>query len=306
MPRVDSHSPRTPHGDAFAGAHADAHATPARRRTAPGLANARAFVAACAARTASSPWRVDRSAFTARLARLVAQPDVLQQRRLNLCGPAAFLRAWAMRDPAAFAAFAAALYDDGHARIGPFEVRPSPGSLIAEDYAALAARHGGFPEAADWLMMGALRDSENAILPFHGRPDDTVSGMTFPREMARWLRACGCYEVVADETSPLVPAGMEYARSLRPDAATDVFLLLNLHVLRELRQPTGRRRAATFLTNAFPDHWAVLAAPVEERPGGVVGVRVWSWGMVLQGEVAAETWRANFYGAVVARVARVG
>lgn len=306
MHRLPPHPsvPARPHkgpAPAFA-THASASASPTRRRPSNALADARAAVATLAERTAPSPWRVDRTAFAARLARLVERPDLIQQRRLNLCGPAAFLRAWAMRDPAAFAAFAAALYDDGHARIGPLEVRPSPGSLIAEDYAALAAHHGGFPEAADWLTLGALRDSENAILGFHGRPDDTVSGMTFPREMARWLRATGCYEVVADETSPLVPVGMEYARSLRPDGATDVFILVNLHVLRELQQPTGRRRAASFLTNAFPDHWAMLEAPVEERPGGVLGVKVWSWGMMLQGEVAAATWRANCYGAVVATV----
>ncbi|MFN8424303.1 MAG: hypothetical protein U0470_13315 [Anaerolineae bacterium] len=52
----------------------------------------------------------------ARLAKLVERPDLLQQRRLNLCGPAAFLRAWALRDLAAFARFGAALYDDAAGR----------------------------------------------------------------------------------------------------------------------------------------------------------------------------------------------
>ncbi|MFN8424302.1 MAG: hypothetical protein U0470_13310 [Anaerolineae bacterium] len=49
--------------------------------------------------------------------------------------------------------------------------------------------------------MGALRDSENALIRFRGRPDDNVSGMTFPRELTRWLRACGCYADVRDETT---------------------------------------------------------------------------------------------------------
>lgn len=288
-------------GTGFA-THATGSIAPSRRRPASALADARAVVASFAARTAPSPWRVDRAAFAARLAKLVERPDLLQQRRLNLCGPAAFLRAWALRDPAAFARFAAALYDDGHAPIGPLEVRPAPGSLIDADYAALAGRFGGFPEAADWLTMGALRDSENALIRFRGRPDDNVSGMTFPRELTRWLRACGCYADVRDETTPLVPAGMARSLALRPDGGTDVFVLLNLHVLRELQHPTGRRRAATFLVNAFPDHWAALAAPITERPGGKLFVRVWSWGVVLEGEVPAETWRANVYGAVVGRV----
>jgi len=274
------------------------------------LAAARDVVQAFADRTRPSPWHADRAAVAARLAKLIARPDLLQQRRLNLCGPAAFLRAWAIRDPAAFARFATALYDDGAASIGPLVVRPSAGSLIDADHAALAGRYGrGFPEAADWMLMGALRDSENRVTKFRGLPDDAVSGMTFPGEIVRWLRATGAYDDVADRATRLVPAGIDAALALRPSVTTDVLVLINLHLLRELQSPTGRRRAAGYILRGFPDHWAVLVAPVDERPDGRIALRVWSWGTVLEGEVPRETLRANFYGAVVGigrAVARTG
>ena len=40
--------------------------------------------------------------------------------------------------------------------VSPLVVRPGVGSLIDENYADLAAKYGGFPEAADWMSMGAL------------------------------------------------------------------------------------------------------------------------------------------------------
>lgn len=279
-------------------ARASVDASPSPR---PTLAAARDILAAFTARTTPSPWRADRAAVAARLAKLIDRPDLLQQRRLNLCGPAAFLRAWAHRDPAAFARFATALYDHGEAAIGSLIVRPSPRSLIDADHAALAKRHGrGFPEAADWMLMGALRDSENRVTTFRGLPDDNVSGMTFAGEIVRWLRATDCYATVADRTTRLVPAGLDAALALRPAPTTDVLVLLNLHLLRELQQPTGRRRAASYILRGFPDHWAALDAPIDAQPADRIGLRIWSWGTILEGYVPRETFRANFYGAVVA------
>ncbi|MFN8424301.1 MAG: hypothetical protein U0470_13305 [Anaerolineae bacterium] len=54
--------------------------------------------------------------------------------------------------------------------------------------------------------------------------------------------------------------------------------------------------------NAFPTTGRRSPRRSPERPGGKLFVRVWSWGVVLEGEVPAETWRANVYGAVVGRV----
>lgn len=284
----------------FDGARATAHR--ARRD----LDDARAILDAFAERRAPSPWRADRAAVARRLQALIARPDLIQQRRLNLCGPAVFLRAWARRDPAAIARFACDLYDHGEASLGGRTIRPFPGSLIDADHAALAAAHRDVPEAADWLLMGALRDSENAVAPFRGLPADNVSGMTFPSELVRWLEATGCYRRVVDRTTPLVPSTLAAARALAPSADTDVFVLVHLHALRELRQPTGRRRAAQFLLGAFPNHWAALVAPIEDAPGDRLRLRIWSWGTVLDGELARETWRANFYGAVVAEAAGGG
>ncbi len=181
----------------FDGARATAH------RTRRDLDDARAVLDDFAARRAPSPWRADRAAVARRLRDLVDRPDLVQQRRLNVCGPAAFLRAWARHDPAAFARFATTLYDTGRAAIGELAIAPGP--LTDTDHAALADRHGrGIPEPADWMILGALRASENRLTTFRGRPEDALSAMTFPSELVRWLRATGLY---ADIVSELRAAG---------------------------------------------------------------------------------------------------
>lgn len=283
----------------FAGTRATAH----RPRRA--LDDAAATLEAFAARRASSPWRTDREAVARRLRTLVARPDLLQQRRLNLCGPAAFLRAWAKHDPAAFARFASTLYDTGRAQIGDLAIAPGP--LADTDHASLADRHGrGIPEPADWMLLGALRASENRLTTFRGRPEDALSAMTFPSELVRWLRATGLYADITDRTTPLVPSSLAAALVLAPSPTTDVFVLVNLHVLRELRQPSGRRRAASFLLRAFPDHWAALVAPITPLPDDRLALRLWSWGTILEGDVPRETFRANWYGAIVATIDGAG
>lgn len=283
----------------FDGARATAH------RTRRDLDDARAVLDAFAARRAPSPWRADRAAVARRLRDLVDRPDLFQQRRLNVCGPAAFLRAWARHDPAAFARFATTLYDTGRAAIGELAIAPGP--LTDTDHAALADRHGrGIPEPADWMILGALRASENRLTTFRGRPEDALSAMTFPSELVRWLRATGLYADIVDRTTPLVPSPLATALAFAPSPTTDVFALVNLHLLRELRQPSGRRRAASFLLRAFPDHWAALVAPITPLPDDRLALRLWSWGTILEGDLPRATFRANWYGAIVATLDGAG
>ena len=159
-------------------------------------------MAAFRARGSPGAFTPGRDEVAERLAALVADPTLVRQASLNLCGPAALARVWLERDPDAFAGYVIWLFETGRAAIGRYAVAPGP-DLRGKDYDGLAKpamqAAGSACPAADWIGIGALRDVSNLFLDFEGMPDETVAGLTTPAEMAEWLRATGIYGTVRDE-----------------------------------------------------------------------------------------------------------
>src|SRR5512139_872628 len=169
---------------------------------------AQAVIAAFADGDAAGAWRFDRSAVAQRLRELVDDPLLIRQGRANLCGPAAMMALWLRDDPEAATTYAVHLFERGEARIGALPVRAS---------ARLRATAAGADcPPADWLMMAALRDSTNRVLPYaHARgPREAAAAITLPGAVARWLRAAGCD--VRDETNLVVRKGLRHARAPAP------------------------------------------------------------------------------------------
>ncbi len=192
------------------------------------VAEALTLVTAFAGRSLEGPWNgVDRAKVAKRLTDLVNAPSLISQAGLNLCGPAAFVRVWAQRDPAAFVRFATELYESGHSSIGESEVRSDDDSLLGQDYGALKAAHGdALPPEADWMVLGPLRDAENFFFDYEGTPEEDVSGITTPGEVVDWLRAAGSHRQVRDETNLFFTKGLAHADALAP-ATSDILLLIN-------------------------------------------------------------------------------
>jgi hypothetical protein len=273
---------------------------------------ARAQIAALRAGTNTSPWKIDRDALADRLEELVGDPDLVDQDALNLCGPAALLRAWLVEDPLAVTRFASALYDRGEAWLGDLRIAPGPDSLIQHDYATLKALvetsrtppSKAFCPVAEWMILGAIRDSENATFDFEGLPDELLagpSGLTTPGEVEVWLESTGLYDEVREEANIFFTKGLAHAKGLRP-GARDVLLLINAHMLRKVEGALAKK-SGDCLVNAFPNHWVVLTTPITETPDGMVEFDCWSWGRVLSVLVTKRTFEANYYGAVIAKLA---
>ncbi|GAA0661177.1 hypothetical protein GCM10009535_45880 [Streptomyces thermocarboxydovorans] len=276
--------------------------TPTRRGSTS--AEALAAVDAFRARTASGPWQLDRNEVADRLGDLVGDPDKLDQDSLNLCGPAAFVRLWLQRDPLAVVRFAAELYDSGEASIGgAYSVEPGDDSLLGQDYAALKAMAGpGFCPPADWMMLGSLRDSENAFFDFEGRPDEDVSAATSAGEVADWLRATGLYGEVSEEGNYFFTKGLDHLLALAPSTNRDIALLIHAHVLDQANIVNGAKKSSDFILNAFPNHFIVLTARVQPVPGDQLQMTYWTWGLpVTTATFDRDTVEANYYGAVVAQ-----
>src|SRR6476469_5393501 len=154
-------------------------------------------VAALRAGGGSGAWRIERAALADRLAELVVAPDRVRQGRLNLCGPAALFTAWLRRDPVAVVRFAAELFEHGLARIGDLPVTASRG---LREFPYGRTERGRSCPPADWMMMAAVRDSTNRVLPY-SRPGglrEPPAAITMPGALRRWLTATGCYRAVWD------------------------------------------------------------------------------------------------------------
>lgn len=261
-------------------------------------------------------WTLDRWEVLHRLRQLIANADILAQRHLNTCGPAAFLRVWLKRDPLAVARFACTLLRDGHSYIGALHIAPS-WKLLSQDYslmkAALAHKQPGqyhlLPERAEWMMMAALRDSENAWLDYTGDPSsylESIAAITLPSTMAAWLLATGLYREVHNSTT-VVPGVMPSADlySFDPAPNRDKILfgvssgLTNPHASipsAKLAQPP----APLFL--APPNHFVVQLERFEVDPTqpSWTKVELWTWGERQVGYMGTALLASAYFGYVLA------
>ncbi len=264
-------------------------------------AEARAHIATTRVSQATSPWKIDRAAFLNRLEELVNKPELVDQAKLSLCGPAAFLRVWLARDPLAATEFACELYNTGKSKINGYKVEPDSDSLLAENYATLKETYKpGFTPVAEWMLMGSLRDAENFWNDYEGKPEEKVAAITTSGEVQEWLEATKLYRSVKDEGNFYITKGVNHALAQRPAPSRDVILLINGRILDEMDEKTGARKSSEFLLSAFPNHFIVLTAPIARLPGDLLKISCWSWGAHTTGTVAENIFEANYYGAVIA------
>ena len=149
------------------------------------LLGAAATITTFAAKPVGSPWlHLNRTSVASGITAITTFPDTAQQGGNGLCTTAAFANIWAQDAPDAYAAFAAALFDNGAADLAPSQggggtrITASP-DLMAADYGAIATRmqtrNFPVPSQADWMVFSAIRDSSNTFVNFTGDPDDWVS-----------------------------------------------------------------------------------------------------------------------------------
>jgi len=268
-------------------------------------ADAVAIIQAFRAETTPGAFTPQRPDVADRAIALINDPTLVDQASLNLCGPAAAHRLWIDRDPKAFARYLTSLYDTGEADFGSKHIKPGS-DLRHNDYdghavPAMRATSGGVCPPADWIALSSLRDASNTFLDFEGMPDEDVSGITTPGELASWLRALGLYGDVSDEGNWFLTKGIDHAEGLAPDANTDIAMLINAHILSS-SAASGHKKSDEFILSAFPNHFVVLRSRVTEPTPDEVEFDCWTWGSNVHVRVPKNVFGANYYGAVIARV----
>ena len=256
-------------------------------------------------------WQLDRATTIERIRTLVRHPELLNQRSLNACGPAVFFRIWFARDPVAAAVFSCAMLRDGFASIGSKLVQPRPG-LLAQNYAALratadAAQLHSMPDTADWMLLSALRDSENLLIPYLGEPHtlgDRAAGVTLPMTLTGWLTATALYQPVENATTVLPGVDNNRLVTLIPTSNVDAVLLINSTFNANLF-PTLASRPATPPVMAgihLPDHYVLVTAPCQLDMAMWLNVEFWTWGRTISGWVGTSDFGSRYFGMIVATV----
>ena len=252
-----------------------------------------------------SPWRsLDRTEVAQRLIELIVEPELVHQGQLNLCGPAAFYSQWGKRDPVAFANFAIELFESGQGKIGTLAITPSA-NLLEKSYSEMQIKMGGnITPQADWYLLGALRNSEDLFWQgtFTGDPDEELSALTRPDELASWFTATGLYESVDCRANWMILAGILHAQRLLFIDGSDVTMLLHSNMIAAAQ---GEPLDKNWLRQQFPNHFVVMRTPVVlDTLNQQVSFTLWSWGKITQITVSQQVFIDNYYGMVIAKMRR--
>jgi hypothetical protein len=255
-------------------------------------------------------WQLDRGWTLVRLRELLRKPDLIDQRGLNACAPAVFFRVWFARDPVAAANFACALLRDGSAPIGSLHVAPS-WKLLGQNYVNLkaatdAAHPHATPENADWMLLSALRDSENIWFDYAGEPytaGDAVAGLTLPSTLSAWLSATNLYSSVVNDTNLVFSGDRQELYGLIPTSNTDVILLVNAAAIFGLSSPSPTGQPPNNGGFSVPNHYILMTAPfASSSDGSWINVDCWSWGASYRGWQGTERFFNNYFGVLIPQV----
>ena len=124
---------------------------------------------------------ITRETLESQVRRRMDTPKRIDQEGASLCGPASLIYTLANRDQQAYYDYVMGLYDHGEAKIGSLRVQPG------EDCKNYAPQN---IDAADWIALASLRDSENYWLDYDSE-EDQISGITLPGALAGWCQAAG-------------------------------------------------------------------------------------------------------------------
>lgn len=201
----------------------------------------------------------------------IADPTRISSAHSSLCGAASVIYELATADPVAYAQAAINLYESGQATIRSLIIKPSS-----------TLRSGILPaqnDAADWLVLGSLRDSENWLFTYkeNGHWWDDVKAIQLPHTVATWMQRFG-YSDIRNETNlmftkgwdNLVEANNFYGKGYK------VSLFINSCMMYSSSQDE---------ISAVPDHWIGMASKatsstIHADPHSKFKISVFSWGKI--------------------------
>jgi hypothetical protein len=162
---------------------------------------------------------VDRGELANSLTARVNDPNLIYQSNTNLCGPTAFVRDWAIDDPADYAWAGIELFEKGIAHIGRGSkfgkiLKPSADLRMSVLPKFVVSNQNLPMDPADWVILGSIRDSYNHFFNYmadeeaHIGPFSVNRGVSLAGTVADMFKAAGYTEVKDYTVSTLVVPGV--------------------------------------------------------------------------------------------------
>lgn len=249
-----------------------------------------------------SSWpHLDEQTVMNRVGALKANPDLLDQGALGLCGEATFVRHVIQRSPVLFGAMAKLLFMDGWGFVHDLAIHPDSdlrnanyGAIVAARTTEIAqaltenpARYlGPMPPQADWMILSSLCDSENVVLDFEGGPHEWLSWGSFYWQYDDWYLKSKLYNAVT-----------KYDDNNVASIQSDVIKTHNNHIILSIythmidKTATGR-------------HIISLESPILiDVLNDNVSFDYWTWGepvKTVRSDLTVAQFLSDYIGAVVA------
>ena len=206
----------------------------------------------------------------------IKNPVLVSQDGTPLCGPAAITYELVSHYPRRYIDIVRQLYETGKFLARTYTFAPS------DDFIKSAV--GAGIEAVDWMVLGAIRDSENWF--FDIEPDSPkAAGITSPWEMRGWS-----WEIL----------GYDFANW------DSTFVWGEFDALRSAQEAVNRGGVAFLMVESamlgketvYPNHWISFAGNLTIDVN--VEFRCFSWGRVYDVELGKGAFDDYMYGVVVA------
>jgi hypothetical protein len=248
--------------------------------------DALALVDRFAAKTGAGQWKqILRREVAEQLKIRVNNPIFINQGTAGVCVPAAFVYGIAQEKPLEYATAVTDLYDTGLAYIGKLKLAPC--------YDLLCAPRPGGVEAADWVILSSIRDSENWFFDYESDKD---SGGSTVSETKKWLERAGYTQIIVQETG-------------RGERVTN--LKQSMEYYKQEYQVMWRLNASCIDSgiedDPEPNHRVVLAGEFVVPPRGSdpFHAPIWTWGqkitMPRAGGLKFDQFLAHYFGFIAAK-----
>jgi len=237
----------------------------------------------------------------------IVDPSKIDQKSASLCGPAALVYDLASHDRVAYVTFVTKLYEEGHARLGKWEVDPS------DKLEGFTLPASATIEPVDWIPLASIRNTSKFMFARYDEAGEKLAAPVLAGRFEKWLKNTG-YATVVRQTDYLRPLRKsaelaEAERYLR--LGYSVFLFVNGKGFERLTEEHNAVCSApnSVVTDHYgfgitPTHWVVLKS-VSWNGGNLVKLSVYTWGEVRSipdcGWVEYKKVKRHYFGFVAAK-----
>jgi len=182
----------------------------------------------------------------------ITMPSKFYQFETSLCGPASFYFTLTRHRPDLFAQMVVDLYTTGTAKLGNLTISPSASmKKVGTNPMDLKGTYlYGSMDPVDWMVLAALRDSQNTFLNYDAMSDRTA-GITFPGNIQTWFKKVGF--ATSNNASSIAVQGIDtlLLAEQAHQHGHSVILLINDQIIQNNTYKNG-------MMAAVPTHWVVL------------------------------------------------